>query len=97
MWNYVDSSDHTLGNSLFSAVKKVKNEDIDKYEYFGCGVGFGMRGTFSFPTGGFGKNVIIFGLDMNSFLHLDNNKRYFNSSWRFYTRIRWYSTDCKEK
>ena len=75
MWNYVDSSDHTLGNSLFSAVTKVKNEDIDKYEYFGCGVGFGMRGTFSFPTGGFGKNVIIFGVDMSSSVHVNNKKK----------------------
>ena len=28
MWNYVDSSDPTQGNSLFGAVKLLKNADI---------------------------------------------------------------------
>ena len=28
LWKYVDSSDPTLGNSLFSATKLVKNADI---------------------------------------------------------------------
>ena len=34
-----------------------------------------MKGTFSFPTGGFAKNVIIFGVDMRSSLHGDNKKK----------------------
>ena len=34
-----------------------------------------MKGTFSFPTGGFGKNVILFGADMNSFVHIDDKKK----------------------
>ena len=39
-----------------------------------------MKGTFSFPTGGFGKNEIIFGADMSSSVHVDTQeKRYFNS------------------
>ena len=28
-----------------------------------------MKGTFSFPTSGFGKNVIILGVDMSSSVH----------------------------
>ena len=64
LWNYVDSSDLTLENSLFCAVKLVKNADIDKYKYSGHGIGFNMKGIFSFPTGEFGKNVIIFRADM---------------------------------
>ena len=46
LWNYVDSSDSTLGNYLFSAVKLVKNADIDKNKYSGYGIGFDMKRTF---------------------------------------------------
>ena len=28
--------------------------------------------AFSFPDGGFGQNIIIFGADMNSSIHIDN-------------------------
>ena len=28
--------------------------------------------SFSFPGGGYGQNVIIFGADMNSSIHVDN-------------------------
>ena len=48
----------TLGNSLFGIVKLVKNADIYKYKYSGYGIGFDVKGAFSFPTGGFGKYVI---------------------------------------
>ena len=50
MWNYEDSSDPTVGKSLFGAVKLEKNLDIDKYKYFEHGTGFDMKGTSSFPT-----------------------------------------------
>ena len=33
---------------------------------------FDRKGSFSFPGGGFGQNVIIFGADMNSSPHIDN-------------------------
>ena len=49
-----------------------KNADIDQYRYSAYGIGFDRRGSFSFPGGGFGKNVIIFGADMNSSIHVDN-------------------------
>ena len=64
-----------LENSLFGAVKLVKIPDIDKYKYSGHGTSFDRRGTFSFPTGGFGCNVIIFGVDMSSSLHVDKKKK----------------------
>ena len=65
-------SDPTLKNCLFGAVTLTKNADIDKYKYFGYGIGFDRRGSFSFPGGGFGQNVIIFGEDMSSSIHIDN-------------------------
>ena len=39
--------------------------------YSGYGIGFDRRGIFSFPGGGFGQNVIIFGADMSSSPHID--------------------------
>ena len=53
----------------------TKNADIDKYEYSGYGIGFGRRSSFSFPSGGSGQNVIIFGVDVSSSAHIDNKKK----------------------
>ena len=64
-------------NSLFGAVRLTKNADIDKYGYSGYGIKFDRRGSFSFPGGGFGSNVIIFGEDTSSSVHVDNKKRPF--------------------
>ena len=60
---------------MFGSVKFTKNADIDKYKYSGYGIGFHRHGTFSFPSGGFGCNVIIFGVDMSSSVHVDNKKK----------------------
>ena len=70
-----NDSDPTLKNCLFGAVTLTKNADIEKYGYSGYGIGFDRRGSFSFPGGGFGQNVIIFGVDMSSSIHIDNNKK----------------------
>ena len=51
----------TLHNCLFGAVKLTKNADIDKYKYSGCGIGFDSRESFTHPSGGYGRNVIILG------------------------------------
>ena len=75
LWDYVDSSDPTLGTSLFGAVKLVKNADTDKYKYFGYDTGFDVKGNFSFSTGGFAKDVIIFGADMSSSVYVDNKEK----------------------
>ena len=63
---------------MFGAVTLTENADIDQYGYSGYGIGFGKRGSFSFPGGGFGSNVIIFGVDMSSSVHVDNKKQHFN-------------------
>ena len=60
---------------LFGAVTLTKIVDIDKYGYSGYGIGFDRRGSFLFPGGGFGQNVIIFGADMSSSAHIDNEKK----------------------
>ena len=67
-----NNSDPTIKNCLFSAVTLTKNADIDKYRYSGYGIGFDRRSSFSFPGGGFGQNIMIFVVDMNSSPHIDN-------------------------
>ena len=69
------NSDLTLKNCLFGAVTLTKNTDIEKYGYSGYGIGFDRRSSFSFPGGGFGQNVLIFGVDMSSSAHIDNKKK----------------------
>ena len=66
---------HTLENSLFGAFKLTKNADIDKYKYSRYGIGFDRRETFSFPTCGFECNVIFFGVELSSSVHVDNDKK----------------------
>ena len=68
-------NDPTLKNCLFGAVTLTKNADIDKYGYSGYGIGFDRRSSFSFPSGGFGQNVLIFGADMSSSIRIDNKKK----------------------
>ena len=70
-----NDNDPTLKNCLFGAVTLTKNADIDKYGYSGYGIGFDRRSSFSFPGGGFGQNVLIFGVDMSSSAHIDNKKK----------------------
>ena len=55
----------------------TKNADIDKYGYSGYRIGFD-RLSFSFPGGGFGQNILIFGGDIllkSSSTHIDNKKK----------------------
>ena len=70
-----NDSDPTLKNCLFGAVTLTKNADIEKYGYSGYGIGFDRRSSFSFPGGGFGQNVLIFGVDTSSSAHIDNKKK----------------------
>ena len=64
-------SDLTLENCLFGEVTLAKNADINKYKYSCYGTGFDRRGNVSFPCGGFGQNVLIFGVDISFFAHID--------------------------
>ena len=68
-------SDPTLKNCSFGAVTLTKNADIEKYRYSGFGIGFDRRSSFTFPGGGFGQNILIFGVDMSSSAHIDNKKK----------------------
>ena len=61
--------------SVYGAVALTKNADIEKYRYSGYGIRFDRRSSFSFPSGGCGQNVLIFGRDMNSSIHIDKKKK----------------------
>ena len=67
--------DPTLKNCLFGAVILTKNVGIDKYQYSGYGIWFDRKSSISSPNDGFGQNVIIFGVDMNSSVQVDNKKK----------------------
>ena len=68
-------SDPTLENCLFGAVTLTKNTDIERYKYSGYGTGFDRKGSFSFSNGGYGQNVLTFGADMTTSIHIDNKKK----------------------
>ena len=67
----IKSSKHSCccTSRLFNAVS------LTKYKYFGYGIGFDTHGNFSHPSGGTGRNVIIFGVDMSSSTKIDNRKK----------------------
>ena len=67
--------DFTLKNCLFGSVKLTKNADPDKCKYSGYEIGFDSRSEFSFTDGSVGKNVIIFGADISSSVHIDNENK----------------------
>ena len=66
------TSNITLENCLFGAIKLTKNSDVDKHNYSGYGIGFDSRGSFSHPIEGNGTNIIIFGADLSSSVHANN-------------------------
>ena len=66
------TSNVTLENCLFSAIKLTKNADVDKYKYSGYGIGFDSTGSFSHPSGGNDTKVIISGADLRSSEHANN-------------------------
>ena len=71
----LNNFDFALENCLFGTVKLTKNPDIYKYKYSGYDIEFDLHGTFLFPSGKFAQNVIIFGVDMSSSVHVDNKKK----------------------
>ena len=67
------NSNLTVQNALFGAVSLTKNADVNKYKYSEYRIACDRTSSFSFPGGGYGENVLIFGEDMNSSIHVHNN------------------------
>ena len=73
------NTDYTIQNALFGAMKITKNTDSSKNNYTGYGLCFDEGGEFGHTVkqGNFNrttnaKNVIIFGVDMSSSVHVTN-------------------------
>ena len=62
-------------NCLFGEVKITKNADITEYKNSGYCIGFDGHASLIFRRSGFGENVIIFGVNMSSSVHVDNKKK----------------------
>ena len=60
---------------IIGSVKLTKIADLDKYKYHGYHIGFYSRSKFSLPDGTMGKNVITFGADMSSSVHVNNKEK----------------------
>ena len=56
-------------------VTLTKNFDINKYGYYGYGIGFDRKSSFLSPGSRFCQNVLIFGAEMSSSAHIDNKKK----------------------
>ena len=67
------SSYSTLEN--WSFVSLTTDADIDRYKYFGYGIGFDRHGYFSHPRGETGRNAVIFRVDMSSSRKIDSKKK----------------------
>ena len=65
----------TLNDCLSGGAKLAKNADPDKCVYSGSGIGFDSRPKFSLSDGSVGKNVIIFGVEKTSAVHIDNKNK----------------------
>ena len=59
---------------MCGAVSLTKRVDIDKYKYSVYGIRFDRKGEFSIGNG-FGRNCIIFAVDMSSSVHVDNKEK----------------------
>ena len=57
---------------LIWVCKLTKIADPDKYQYTGYDIVFDSRSEFLFTGRSYGKNVIIFGNDMSSYVPVDN-------------------------
>ena len=69
------NTDFTLNNCLFGSVELTKNANQDKYKYSGYEMGFDSRSEFSFTDDSVEKNVILFGAEMRSSVHIDKKNK----------------------
>ena len=61
-----------LNKCLLRFVKLSKNADLDKNKFSGYGKGYDSSSECLFTDESMGRNVIIFGVDMSSSVHVDN-------------------------
>ena len=60
---------------FFLGFKLSKNVDPGKYVYSGYGIRLNLRSEFPLPDSSVDQNDIIFGVHVNSSMHIDNKKK----------------------
>ena len=70
--NPISNSYPIVQNCFVGEIGFIKNSTINEFKYNGYGIRFDSKGTFSHSSGGFGLNVLIFGVDMSSSVHTNN-------------------------
>ena len=81
------------GFELLGTVSLTRNLDLDTNSSSKSGNLFDVRGNFSLPNDGFGKNAIIVGADISSSANVDGKIIYISYSKRSNPRVRWYYID----
>ena len=71
-WSRELNSDFILKDYLFGGVELAENAKPDKYKDSGYCIGFNLG---PLPNFDWAKNIIIFGVDMSSSVHINNNKK----------------------
>ena len=67
--------DSTVGKWLSGSAKLTKNCDLDKHKYNGYDIRFDSRSELLFADGSYEKNVINFGADMSSSVHVNSKEK----------------------
>ena len=65
----------TLNNCLCGSVELTKNTNPGPYNHSGYDIVFDSSSQFSFIDGSVGENVVIFGADMSSSVHINNKNK----------------------
>ena len=71
-WPQNITTDFTFKNCLFGSVKLTKNADLHKCKCSSYGIRFDLCLYHLLLDNTTRRNVIIFGADMNSYVHIDN-------------------------
>ena len=82
LWSHDLGTNPTLVSSLIEAFTLAKNADIDECGYSGYGIRFDVSSVFPLSNGnGFGKKIVIFGVDCKLLVHVDYKKKELINSW----------------
>ena len=73
-WPHDPANNFTLENCLIDTVKLTRNVDKIKFTYNGPGIGFDVKGMWSYGNG-FARFVVLFGVDNTSSSHIHNRKQ----------------------
>ena len=74
-WPRDINTDFTFKNCFFGSVKLTKNAEPNNYKYSSQGIGCDSRSFYLWPDNTTRRSVIIFGADMNSYVHIDNKEK----------------------